>query len=113
MPPPSSGDFQATAPLGDISLNLSPPTNSRPSSVKAGRRVSSYGSVPGGSTGPPPPPPPRRTRDSIARSSDVMGLKENKTPTPQPSNALDILADLTKLQKEVDDLRGHYENRKV
>lgn len=113
MPPPSSGDFQATAPLGDISLNLSPPTNSRPSSLKAGRRASSYGSVPGGSTGPPPPPPPRRTRDSIARSSDVMGLKENKTPAPQPSNALDILADLTKLQKEVDDLRGHYENRKV
>ncbi|CAG8905247.1 unnamed protein product [Penicillium egyptiacum] len=113
MPPPSSGDFQASAPLGDISLNLSPPTNSRPSSLKAGRRVSSYGSVPSGSTGPPPPPPPRRTRDSIARSSDVMGLKENQTPAPQPSNALDILADLTKLQKEVDDLRGHYENRKV
>lgn len=113
MPPSSSGDFQATAPLGDISLNLSPPTNSRPSSLKAGRRASSYGSVLGGSTGPPPPPPPRRTRDSIARSSDVTGLKENKTPAPQPSNALDILADLTKLQKEVDDLRGHYENRKV
>ncbi|KAJ5510804.1 hypothetical protein N7453_002907 [Penicillium expansum] len=113
MPPPSSGDFQATVPLGDISLNLSPPTNSRPSSLKAGRRASSYGSVPGGSSGPPPPPPPRRTRDSIARSSDVMGLKENRTPAPQPSNALDILADLTRLQKEVDDLRGHYENRKV
>ncbi|KAJ5971071.1 uncharacterized protein N7479_000989 [Penicillium vulpinum] len=112
MPPPSSGDFQATAPLGDISLNLSPPTNSRPSSLKAGRRASSYGSVPAGS-GPPPPPPPRRTRDSIARSSDVMGSKENHTPAPQPSNALDILADLTRLQKEVDDLRGHYENRKV
>ncbi|KAI2697343.1 hypothetical protein CBS147332_8817 [Penicillium roqueforti] len=117
MPPPSSGDFQATAPLGNISLNLSPPTNSRPSSLKAGRRTSSYGSV----SGPPPPPPPRRTRDSIARSSDVMGLKENQSPAPvpvpvpapapQPSNALDILADLTKLQKEVDDLRGHYENR--
>ncbi|KAJ5154149.1 uncharacterized protein N7500_009588 [Penicillium coprophilum] len=112
MPPPSTGDFQATAPLGDISLNLSPPTNSRPSSLKAARRASSYGSVPPGSTGPPPPPPPRRTRDSIARS-DVMGLKENQTPAPQPSNALDILADLTRLQKEVDDLRGHYENRKV
>lgn len=113
MPPPSSGVFQASASLGDISPNLSPPTNSRPSSLKAGRRASSYGSVPGGSTGPPPPPPPRRTRDSMARNSDVMGLKENQTPAPQPSNALDILADLTKLQKEVDDLRGHYENRKV
>ncbi|EKV16589.1 sister chromatid cohesion acetyltransferase Eco1 [Penicillium digitatum] len=112
MPPPSLGDFQATIPLGDISLNLSPPTNSRPSSLKAGTRASSHGSVPG-STGPPPPPPPRRTRDSIARSSDVVGLKENQTPAPRPSNALDILADLTRLQKEVDDLRGHYENRKV
>ncbi|KAJ5816838.1 hypothetical protein N7447_009071 [Penicillium robsamsonii] len=116
MPPPSSGDFQATAPLGDISLNLSPHTNSRPSSLKAGRRASSYGSVSGVSTGPPPPPPPRRTRDPITRS-DVMGFKENQTqappPSTQPSNALDILADLTRLQKEVDDLRGHYENRKV
>lgn len=32
---------------------------------------------------------------------------------PQPSNAQDILADLSRLQKEVDDLRGHYESRKV
>ncbi|KAJ5372186.1 hypothetical protein N7517_004192 [Penicillium concentricum] len=118
MPPPSSRDFQGTAPLGEFSLNLSPHTNSRPSSLKAGRRASSYGSVPAGSPGPPPPPPPRRTRDPIARS-DAMGLKDNQTPAPapapgpQPSNALDILADLTRLQKEVDDLRGHYENRKV
>ncbi|KAJ5780935.1 hypothetical protein N7457_006095 [Penicillium paradoxum] len=112
MPPPASGDFHGMSPLGDVSLNLSPTTDSRPSSLKAGRRVSSYGSVPA-SSGPPPPPPPRRTRDSIARSSDLMGSKENQTPSPQPSNALDILADLTRLQKEVDDLRGHYENRKI
>lgn len=112
MPPPSSGDSQATVPLGDVSLNLSPPTTSRPPSLKAGRRASSYGNMPAGSTR-PPPPPPRRTRDSIARSSDLTGSKENQTPPPQPSNALDILADLTRLQKEVDDLRGHYENRKV
>jgi hypothetical protein len=115
MSPPLSGDFQPASPLGDVSLNLAPPTNSRPSSLKAGRPVSLYGNVPAGSTGPPPPPPPRRTRDSAARSSDLTGSKENETPSPQPqpSNALDILADLSKLQKEVDDLRGHYENRKV
>lgn len=33
-------------------------------------------------------------------------------PVPLPSNANDILADLSRLQKEVDDLRGSYENRK-
>ncbi|KAJ5377805.1 uncharacterized protein N7496_005214 [Penicillium cataractarum] len=60
---------------------------------------------------------PRRARDSGSRSSEgrpvsqVMGMEE--TPLPQPSNAQDILADLSRLQKEVDDLRGHYESRKV
>lgn len=111
MPPPSSGDFQPITPLADVPSNLSPPPTSRPSSLKAGRRASSYG-TPGtaaGSTGPPPPPPPRRTRDSMIRSSDSVPPKVENQP---PSNALDILADLTKLQKEVDDLRGSYENRK-
>lgn len=37
----------------------------------------------------------------------------DEIPPPQPSNAHDILADLWRLQKEVDDLRGHYEERKV
>jgi hypothetical protein len=108
MPPPASGDFEATAPLADVSVNLSPSTNSRPPSLKAGLRASSYGNTQAGSTGPPPLPPPRRTRDSMIRSSDSVPLSntvENQPPSPQPSNALDILADLTKLQKEVDDLR--------
>lgn len=108
MPPPSSGDFEATPPLADVSLNLSP-NNSRPSSLKAGRRASSHGSGHAGFTGPPPLPPPRRTRDSMIRSSDSVPISktaENQPPPPQPpSNALDILADLTKLQQEVDDLR--------
>lgn len=110
MPPPSS-DFHPITPLADVSSNLSPPTTSRPASLKAGRRASSYG-TPGnaGSPGPPPPPPPRRTRDSMIRSSDSVPVP--KVENQPPSNALDILADLTKLQKEVDDLRGHYENRK-
>ena len=43
--------------------------------------------------------------------SQVIGVEE--VPLPQPSNAQDILADLSRLQKEVDDLRGHYESRKV
>jgi hypothetical protein len=29
-----------------------------------------------------------------------------------PSSAADVLADLSRLQKEVDDLRGQYEGRK-
>ncbi|GKZ39857.1 hypothetical protein AbraIFM66950_001402 [Aspergillus brasiliensis] len=81
----------------------------------------------------PPPPPPRRTRGSSNHSNDSSGqsLRSGKpadeTTTapapaapvardefvPHPSNAHDILADLTRLQKEVDDLRGHYESRKA
>jgi hypothetical protein len=119
MPPPSSSaEFQAAIPSDDVSLNPLGSPSSRPPSLKAGRRASSYGSVPSNSSsGPPPPPPPRRTRDSVLRSSDSPPVSrvvtDENTPLPQPSNALDILADLTKLQKEVDDLRGHYENRKV
>jgi hypothetical protein len=111
--PPSSGDLEPTVPLADVSLNVSSPsTNSRPASLKAARRASSYGST--GNTGnaqagsPPPPPPPRRTRDSMIHKSDSVPISktaENQPPPPEPSNALDILADLTKLQKEVDDLR--------
>ncbi|KAJ5219842.1 hypothetical protein N7468_009046 [Penicillium chermesinum] len=60
---------------------------------------------------------PRRNRDSMLRSSDSIHLSPStyteSTRPPQPSNAHDILADLTRLQKEVDDLRGHYEGRKV
>ncbi|KAI9034983.1 uncharacterized protein KD926_004850 [Aspergillus affinis] len=70
----------------------------------------------------PPPPPPRRTRGSSNHSSDdtrsvsfrsEKPTDEKTTFAPEPSNARDILADLTRLQKEVDDLRGHYENRKA
>ncbi|KAL4930219.1 uncharacterized protein BDV17DRAFT_280809 [Aspergillus undulatus] len=69
----------------------------------------------------PPPPPPRRTRgrnqssddsrNSSLRSEQRVGGPENYVP--RPSNAQDILADLSRLQKEVDDLRGHYESRKA
>ncbi|KAL6237998.1 hypothetical protein BDW75DRAFT_202797 [Aspergillus navahoensis] len=67
----------------------------------------------------PPPPPPRRTRVSN-HNSDINQrpsfFSEHRADQPEnfaprPSNAKDILADLSQLQKEVDDLRGHYENR--
>ncbi|KAL4739240.1 hypothetical protein BDV11DRAFT_188065 [Aspergillus similis] len=67
----------------------------------------------------PPPPPPRRTRvtnhssDNNQRSSIASEHRADQPENfvPRPSNAKDILADLSRLQKEVDDLRGHYESR--
>ncbi|KAE8144529.1 hypothetical protein BDV25DRAFT_166641 [Aspergillus avenaceus] len=70
----------------------------------------------------PPPPPPRRTRNSSSQSNDSIqpaGIQSEKRRgqdeefVPHPSNARDILADLSRLQKEVDDLRVHYESRKA
>ncbi|KAL4884988.1 hypothetical protein BJY04DRAFT_181064 [Aspergillus karnatakaensis] len=68
----------------------------------------------------PPPPPPRRSRGSnqsndsnrpasIPSEQRVGGAEHYVS---NPSNATDILADLSRLQKEVDDLRGHYETRR-
>lgn len=118
MPPPSSGEFRSTGLSSGLTPDFSyPPSNSKPS--QPGRRASSHGCiVPGSSsTGPPPPPPPRRARDTITRGSEggsaPRTASTDEVPLPQPSNAHDILADLSRLQKEVDDLRGHYENRKV
>ncbi|RHZ57610.1 uncharacterized protein CDV56_102686 [Aspergillus thermomutatus] len=69
----------------------------------------------------PPPPPPRRNRvsssHSNSRSQPTLHEQEKRAEDedfiPRPSNANDILADLSRLQKEVDDLRGHYESRKL
>ncbi|KAJ5114646.1 hypothetical protein NUU61_000405 [Penicillium alfredii] len=113
MPPPASGDFHTAVPSVGVAPDSSIPPQSRPSSLQPGRRASSHGSLPTGSA--PPPPPPRRVRDAGTRSSDG-GPSQRATeadPLPQPSNAHDILADLSRLQKEVDDLRGQYENRKI
>ena len=111
MPPPASTVTSAAA-----SNHLSPPIDPQP--PQPGRRASSYGNpTPGSSSAvPPPPPPPRRARDPNSRSEgrpSSMMITPQEEPLPQPSNAHDILADLSRLQKEVDDLRGHYESRKV
>lgn len=126
MPPPASGEIRAATAVSAAALpatgapadSLSPPPSSQPTLSQPNRRASSYGSPGTGASsgGPPPPPPPRRARDSNPRNSDGgADAQANRTeaPLPQPSNANDILADLSRLQKEVDDLRGHYENRKV
>lgn len=113
--PPSAGDLRAVT-LSTRTPSDSPnPTN--PRNGQPGRRASSHGSIlSGSSSGAPPPPPPRRARDPSTRSSESGSTLQPNTetvPLPQPSNAQDILADLSRLQKEVDDLRGHYENRQV
>ncbi|KAI2786686.1 hypothetical protein POX_g09074 [Penicillium oxalicum] len=108
------------APLQRESLSPTP-AGARSNALSHNRRASSYNvpmsSSSSSSSVPPPPPPPRRARDPSARSSEGRPASQvsatEEVPLPQPSNATDILADLTRLQKEVDDLRGHYENRKV
>ncbi|RPA99507.1 hypothetical protein L873DRAFT_1828027 [Choiromyces venosus 120613-1] len=74
---------------------------------------------------PPPPPPPRRNRSSTANSYEsreepltTPPAKSSPLPTePQisivPGTETDILIDLEKLQREVDELRGKYEGRGV
>ncbi|KAJ5572883.1 hypothetical protein N7450_009867 [Penicillium hetheringtonii] len=128
MPPPASATTSSLTMTASATIlpateapteSLSPPASSRPLPSQPGRRVSSYGSPSTGSSlgAPPPPPPPRRgARESQIRNSDggtETPVHRVDSPLPQPSNASDILADLSRLQKEVDDLRGHYESRKV
>lgn len=117
IPPPSSGELQsAVLPAGALTESLNSCTDHR--HTQRERRMSSQGNIPPSSLpAAPPPPPPRRARDSSNRRKDGGPVSRKalieEVPLPQPSNAHDILADLSRLQKEVDDLRGHYENRKV
>lgn len=72
---------------------------------------------------PPRPPPRRRLRGSSQSSAnstnpttathEISKSSENAAEgsVKDTSNANDILADLSKLQKEVDDLRGQYQTR--
>ncbi|PUU73440.1 hypothetical protein B9Z19DRAFT_1004450 [Tuber borchii] len=74
---------------------------------------------------PPPPPPSRRSRSSTANSYE--SAEEPPTTPPAKSSPLatapeipmvqgtetDILIDLEKLQREVDELRGKYEGKGV
>ncbi|CUS11246.1 unnamed protein product [Tuber aestivum] len=74
---------------------------------------------------PPPPPPPRRNRSSTANSyesSEELLTIPPAEPLPLPAEPeipivqgteTDILIDLEKLQREVDELRGRYEGRGV
>ncbi|PYH90572.1 hypothetical protein BO71DRAFT_402099 [Aspergillus ellipticus CBS 707.79] len=141
-PPPSPGAWSLNPSRTRESRTGSTPSEEladaatsslRPDSSSASSSTETSASMPGPSTkrsslynSLPPPPPPRRSRGSSNHSNDSsgLGLQPSKpveeAPAaapeqfiPHPSNANDILADLTRLQKEVDDLRGHYEGRKA
>lgn len=110
--PPPSGEPRSgvTEPSREsrprVPDSLSPPPSSRSNPSQAGRRGSSFGIIGTGSSSAPPPPPPRRGRDSHRGSDEgTVSQTTEDVPLPQPSHANDILADLTRLQKEVDDLR--------
>jgi hypothetical protein len=104
----------------DEQTTQAPATSSPPS-----RTPSIKQSVSGTTTGmlPPPPPPPRRLRASSKSSNTTVSVSIDKADAPtttteqedihSSSHAQDILADLSRLQREVDDLRVHYEGRKV
>ncbi|PWY67534.1 hypothetical protein BO70DRAFT_382924 [Aspergillus heteromorphus CBS 117.55] len=122
------GDPATSSPRPDSSSPLSPTESSTAMPGPSTKRSSLYNAL-------PPLPPPRRSRGSSNQSNDSSGLSlrpgkpadpvpaaaattTSSTTTkdqfvPHPSNASDILADLSRLQKEVDDLRGHYEGRKA
>lgn len=104
----------------DEQTTQAPATSSPPS-----RTPSIKQSISGSTTTgmlPPPPPPPRRLRASSKSSNTTVSVSIDKSDAPttteqqdiqSSSHAQDILADLSRLQREVDDLRVHYEGRKV
>lgn len=104
----------------DEQTTQAPITSSPPSRTPSIRH-----SLPGATTTgmlPPPPPPPRRLRASSKSSNSAVSVSVDRPNAPastekelvqSSSQAHDILADLSRLQREVDDLRVHYEGRKV
>ncbi|EEA19634.1 hypothetical protein EYB25_009740 [Talaromyces marneffei] len=104
-------------------LSLDEQTTQAPAiSSPPSRTPSIKQSVPTTGMLPPPPPPPRRLRSSSKGSNTTVSVSIDKPNAPttteqenirSSSNAQDILADLSRLQQEVDNLRVHYEGRKV
>ncbi|KAL1953781.1 hypothetical protein VTO42DRAFT_2278 [Malbranchea cinnamomea] len=112
--------------------NTSPESSSlhRSGSVSKRRTSGSLSRQSSTSNVPPRPPPPRRSggtasnraslddsRPVITVSTGALASSNNSTtggttePLPAPSHASDILADLSRLQQEVDSLRVQYEKR--
>lgn len=124
-PPPPRRQDRIITPPSDTSLQKGPlPATSgseyggeEPASQPLPSRTPSTSS--GKQSQPPRPPPPRRLRGSSRSSADSAATSLNpsgdvaKTGEEErsTSNANDILADLSKLQREVDELRGQYQSQ--
>lgn len=126
--PPSPKQQPTTPPTATqeppppFSLNTSPLQNKKPTPPPA-RRGSKRMSAPPGhlqaaaaaaaaaptlsktSSIPAPPPPPIRKKSQLSQSTTEAVVNPNEPP-PRTSSSFDILEDLTKLQKEVDQLLG-------
>lgn len=131
-PPPSPGTNSLTPSLRKPSRNSLLPTDESPlkhipsredhlqaetSTMSNPQRAPSVRRAGQGtpSSAVPPPPPPRRARfsnDGTRPTSVMLEKTREEEAFPHPSNASHILDDLSRLQKEVDDLRGRYESRK-
>lgn len=122
-PPPSPGTNSLTPSLRKPSRNSLLPTGenhlqAETSTVSNPQRAPSVRRTGPGTTSSsavPPPPPPRRARfsnDGTRPTSVMLEKTREEDAFPHPSNANHILDDLSRLQKEVDDLRGRYESRK-
>ncbi|EPS45443.1 hypothetical protein H072_585 [Dactylellina haptotyla CBS 200.50] len=107
--PPALERLQEPPP--PFSLNVSALQNKKPTPPPT-RRGSKRMSAPPGrlqapnlSKAPPaPPPPPIRKKSQLSQSTTEGGV--DMEPAPRVSASFDILEDLTKLQKEVDELMG-------
>ncbi|KAK6497758.1 hypothetical protein TWF481_012161 [Arthrobotrys musiformis] len=123
--PPSSPKAQPTTPPTanqepppPFSLNTSPLQNKKPvppparrgskrMSAPPGRLQAAAAAAAAGKTSsiPAPPPPPIRKKSQLSQSTTEATSDPNEPP-PRTSSSFDILEDLTKLQKEVDQLLG-------
>ncbi|KAF3167743.1 hypothetical protein TWF788_011316 [Orbilia oligospora] len=120
---PTTPPTAAQEPPPPFSLNTSPLQNKKPAPPPA-RRGSKRMSAPPGrlqaaaaaaaatgptlsktSSMPAPPPPPIRKKSQLSQSTTEAVVNPNEPP-PRTSSSFDILEDLTKLQKEVDQLLG-------
>ncbi|KAK6346055.1 hypothetical protein TWF730_010389 [Orbilia blumenaviensis] len=91
IPPPARrGSKRMSAPPGRLQATV--PNTTTPSPSKT-------------SSIPAPPPPPIRKKSQLSQSASESVSNPNEPP-PRTSSSFDILEDLTKLQKEVDQLLG-------
>ena len=120
-----SATTKLNAPPLPPSRSSSISSTKRPTQVTAALKSSKASSPPNSAMDPPPPPPRRRgsskssvetylrsDEGSIRRASEYSTDNGSDiAPLASTAESKDILADLSALQREVDELRGKYENR--